>query len=243
MVADTTTVVKEIKRKPADLTEQERELQHTLEESAKGASFPGTKEELEKALAPMEPASPEADTEIVLDENRVKQAFQVSRMLAEVVVQRLDRGIHYGIIPGTQQESLLDPGSATLMNVARCRPHHKVLEVREEEDGHIVLLLEVELIYIPSGHVVATGVGAASTHETKYAYRWVEEHDVPAGLDRATLKQRVRNRETYYRVQNPDLGDLWNTLLKMAAKRAESDAAQHLPGVAEGLARIRQNGR
>jgi hypothetical protein len=245
--------------KSEEKTREEEELQHTLEETARedeerrtkeDSSFPGTREETKKYLAPLARPAPAGieDLEIVISEDRVKRSFELARVLADVVMTRMDRGIHYGIIPGTQGESLWDPGAATLMNVSRTRTRYEVLRVREEDDGHVVIFVGCDLVYWPSeaggqsGVVVASGVGAASSHETKYAYRWVQESDVPAGLDKAALKTRPRDRSVQYRIPNPDLGDLWNTLFKMAAKRADVDAAQHLPGVSEALARIRRKG-
>ena len=243
-------VVREIKKRGQDRIDEGKDerLKDELEAAAKpDVPFPGTKADVERALAPLAPPAPLAVPEdIVLDEDRVKRAFALSRMIADVVMTKMDRGIHYAIIPGTQQEALLDPGASTLMSVTRSRPRHTILDVREEEDGHIVVIMAVDLVYTPAGGpglVVATGIGATSTHETKYAYRWVPEDELPTGIDKTTLKQRTRQHDTYYRIPNPDLGDLWNTLVKMAAKRAEVDAAQHLPGVAEALARIRQRNR
>jgi hypothetical protein len=43
-------------------------------------------------------------------------------------------------------------------------------------------------------------------------------------------------RITEYRIVNPDPDDLDNTLIKVAAKRAEADAVRQLPGVLEACA-------
>jgi hypothetical protein len=234
------------------------EEQQMLEELAKAEererAFPGTKEEVAKAMEPFTPEAPGAalQYELQIDEARVKHAFALAHILTDVVVSRLERGTDYDVIPGTQQEALLDPGASTLMNVAGVRTRYGIVQVREEDDGHVVLMVGCDLISISSeAHgdptVVASGIGAVSTHETKYAYRWVEDQDVPAGADRALLRTRQRDTRrgpiTQFRVPNPDLGDLWNTLVKMGAKRADVDAATHLPGVARGMARIRKNSR
>jgi hypothetical protein len=42
-------------------------------------------------------------------------------------------------------------------------------------------------------------------------------------------------RITEYRIVNPDPDDLDNTLIKVAAKRAEADAVRQLPGVLEAV--------
>ena len=78
----------------------------------------------------------------------------------------------------------------------------------------------------PQSTIIAEGVGEASSYESKYRYRWVYESDVPKGLDKESLVNRIfKNKKTgaeyaKYRIENSDLIDQWNTILKMAKKRA-----------------------
>jgi len=67
----------------------------------------------------------------------------------------------------------------------------------------------------------------------KYAFRWVPAESVPEGTDLSTLRTKTAQGRTLYRVPNPDLGDLENTIVKMSAKRAEVDATLQLPGMSE----------
>lgn len=89
------------------------------------------------------------------------------------------------------------------------------------------------MIHRPTNEVKATGVGACTTTETKYGYRWVSDPEA-YGHDR----QGLRVRQGKFRIPNPEREELENTILKMATKRAEVDAAQSLPGVGTSLARI-----
>ena len=109
---------------------------------------------------------------------------------------------------------------------------------RDVGDEHIAVRVVADVVRWDTGEIVASGIGAASTREVKYAYRWVFEGD-PAlkGLDKDDLKTRVLNYgdnkgKTQWRAPNPDLGDLENTILKMGFKRSKVDGVQALPGVA-----------
>ena len=89
---------------------------------------------------------------------------------------------------------------------------------------------------------MATGIGAASTKEVKHRYRWVENPEAE-GIARKGLKTKLspkkgHNERILYRIPNPDTEDLLNTIAKMAAKRADVDATQSLPGVAATLRKI-----
>jgi hypothetical protein len=56
---------------------------------------------------------------------------------------------------------------------------------------------------------------------------------VPKDLEKTDLRTKEVRDGTLFRVPNEDPGDLDNTVLKMAVKRAEVDAVNHLPGVSE----------
>jgi hypothetical protein len=98
-------------------------------------------------------------------------------------------------------------------------------------------VVEVPLISFSTNRVVATGIGAASTNEVKYKYRWERDPGEWGYSDDAikTLKSRIRDGKTQYRIPNPEHGELVNTIVKMASKRAEVDAVETLPGVSSAL--------
>ena len=159
----------------------------------------------------------------------------------ETLRRKLTVGIHYGMIPGLPGEMLFEAGADTILPAYHCRatPAPGGITWRTEEDSeHLAVTVVADVIRWDTGEIVASGIGGASTRELKYAYRWVLEDD-PAlrGLDKAGLKTRTLSYgkdagKTQYRAPNPDLGDLENTIIKMAFKRAKVDAVQALPGVA-----------
>jgi hypothetical protein len=162
------------------------------------------------------------------------------RAVRDTLRHKLTAGIHYGAVPGIQGEMLFEAGADTILPAYHCRatPAPSGVAFRDVGDEHIAVTVIADVVRWDTGEIVASGIGAASTREIKYAYRWVHDGD-PAlkDLDKSALKTRVLNYgkdagKTQWRAPNPDLGDLENTVVKMAFKRAKVDAVQALPGVA-----------
>jgi len=132
----------------------------------------------------------------------------------------------YGIIPGTDKPTLLKSGAEKLCEFYGYSIH--VETEREEKDratGWYDCAVKVTLISRRTGEVIAEGVGEANTYEARYRYRWVWEEQVPPDLDKDSLPSRkTRNGRIQYRLENDDLFSLWNTVKKMAKKRALIDA-------------------
>lgn len=160
----------------------------------------------------------------------VKHNIQLCEQLVKEV---LEREIDWGTIPGVQQPFLWDSGAAKIMAAFNCYPEYKVIDATIRTP-HIRYTVTSQLINRQSHEVVATGIGAASTKEVKHRYRWVEDPELE-GISRKGLKQRQDGK---YRIPNPETEDLLNTICKMAAKRADVDAARSLPGVAATLRKL-----
>lgn len=175
----------------------------------------------------------------------VEQNKQSIALLRDMVQDLLERDVDYGRIPGTPADSLWDPGANTILSAFNCYPGQRRILKLEDTDEKIAVSVEVPLISRDSGQVVTTGLGAASTMETKHKYRWVPDPDNwgYSGEDAAKLKTRAGDRGArLFRIANPERGDLLNTILKMASKRAEVDAAESLPGVSSVLRKLFQSG-
>lgn len=143
----------------------------------------------------------------------------VRRFFADVMVEGQD----YGTVPGTDKPVLLKCGAEKLCEFYGFAP--KITELREEKDintGYYRVLVVISL-YRRNGEHVADGVGEANSYETKYRYRWVLEEDAPEDA-KAEAKVRYVKGKKYYRIQNDEMHSIWNTVLKMAKKRALVDA-------------------
>lgn len=136
-----------------------------------------------------------------------------------------------------QKPALNQDGIHNLMSLYECYADEPTVH-ETREDGYYICRATVKLISFRSGQPMGAGTGSCSTRESKYAYRWVYESDVPKGMDKATLRQKTfesRSGREYsrYRMDNEDLADVEATVLKMAVKRAKSAAVQALPLVSE----------
>jgi len=157
----------------------------------------------------------------------------VQKFFKRVMVKDTD----YGIIPGTDKPSLLKPGAEKLLALYNFSSIVKEKnEVRDLKNGYYQAQLVIQIVHRGTGIAIAEGVGEASSFESKYRYRWSFESDVPDGIDKKTLLSKTfeskRTNKEYkkYRLENPDLIDQWNTVLKMAKKRALVDATLSATG-------------
>ena len=161
-------------------------------------------------------------------------------LMQDMVRTMLTRGVDYGRVPGTPKDSLWDPGAQMIAAGFSCYFGERRILKLEDDDQRIAVVVETPVISHKTGHIVATGIGAASTLETKYKYRWVYAEEASAlGYNEESLKSLKTKKDakgqTLYRITNPEQSELLNTIVKMASKRSEVDGAQSLPGVASAL--------
>lgn len=157
------------------------------------------------------------------------------RQSERLVFSILEKDIDYGRIPGTPQDGLWDPGASKIINAFNAYPDYRVLH-HVEEDSLISYTIQSMLTSRESQMVVGSGIGAASTKETKYKYRWVPDPKNYGYSEEET--KALKFKDGKYRITNPEYGELVNTVAKMAAKRADVDAAQSLPGVGSALRKL-----
>jgi hypothetical protein len=189
-------------------------------------------------MVPKDEATTPESAELALvprfDSAAMDAAIENFRLLSDVLRRNMRRGYHFGKFPGWQKDQLLEPGASLILNGFKLYADPVRIDRKEDDDGHVRYGVVVHLRPIGRPEmVVAAGAGSSSTREVKYAYRWVRENEVPRGLDKTDLRTKEVRDGTLFRVPNEDPGDLDNTVLKMAVKRAEVDAVNHLPGVSE----------
>jgi hypothetical protein len=176
----------------------------------------------------------QAQALVKLTDEQITSIGESIKQAEKLVTTVLEPDIDFGIHPGTSSMALRDSGGSKIANAFNCFPDYTILNIREDDEV-ISYLIQVKLIHRGTGRVVATGVGACSTMESKYAYRYVED-PAELGLDKASLKFDKKKKK--WRIPNPETEDLGNTILKMAAKRGEIDASQSLPGVSSALKKL-----
>lgn len=144
----------------------------------------------------------------------LRQITDRVNIVHQVLDKVMKKGTHYGTVPGCGAKMvLLKPGADVLAMTFRLVPQFKV-EKMDMENGHREYDVTCTM-YGPDGSMLGQGVGSGSTMEKKYRYRWEGE-----GARRA-------------KIENEDIADTYNTVLKMAKKRAQIDATLTVTGAAD----------
>jgi hypothetical protein len=166
----------------------------------------------------------------------------------DVMRAAMREDIHFGVIPGTEKPTLFKAGAEKLGLTFRLRPE---FEIRRQplENGHREYEVICRLIHIPTEQLLGEGLGSCSTMESKYRYRRGQPESTGKPVPQAYWGLRKQNpakaqemlggkdfffrkiegawiifRKSAERVENPDIADCYNTVLKIAKKRAHVDA-------------------
>lgn len=130
---------------------------------------------------------------------------QVNQIQA-LMKNALQDGTHYGTVPGCgKKPTLLLPGAEKIALMFGWS-YDTEMQERELDNGHREYTVKVSLTDRNTGQLVGTGIGLCSTMESKYRYR--------------------KDKRTGKRFENTDIADVYNTVLKMAKKRALVDAVK-----------------
>jgi len=193
-----------------------------------------------------------SDTAIAVVEKQ--QEFSVVEVKAQVhKIQTLMRdlmqdGTHYGeSFPGDTKKNLLKPGADKLCFMFRLRPDF-TQEIKERPNAHMEVLTRCQIFHIESGNKVAEGVGIASTMEAKHRWRNAGRKCPKCGKEtiiagkkeygggficfakkggcgaKFTDDDPTINGQAVGKVENTDIADCYNTVLKISKKRAYVDA-------------------
>lgn len=123
----------------------------------------------------------------------------------------LVEGVDYGVVPGSDKNVLLKPGTEKLCTLFGLSPTFELIEHIEDWTGKDH---NGELFFYyfykcrlwrqmpqPDGTMrdvmIAEGDGSCNSMESKYRYRWVPKHQIPAGLDPTKLKTRGGKRSEF----------------------------------------------
>jgi len=152
----------------------------------------------------------------------------------------------YDTIPGTQKPTLLLPGAEKIRMMFGFADKYEI-QYNHMNDGHREVIVTCSL-YNHDGVYLGGGIGSCSTMESKYRYRKAsssyEVQDSPVPADYWDNKSKYKGygskkidgvwKWVKYgdaeRIENPDIADVYNTVLKMAKKRALVDAVKTVTG-------------
>jgi hypothetical protein len=188
---------------------------------------------------------------------QVEAAELVKRLAVIEQAQRdaMKEGVDYGIVPGTQKPSLFKPGAEKL-NVLFQLDIQLVNEKLWDGD-HLTVMSHATVYHAPTGARLGYGEGLCTTKEKKYATRkeqrvcpecgepavikgkaqygggwlcWRKRDGCGTTWDDDTDQAKAFESAEVGEIPNPDLPDTWNTIVKMAEKRARVDAVLAVTG-------------
>ena len=174
-----------------------------------------------------------------------ERLMQFQQFVKEYLVENED----FGIIPGTPKPTLLKPGADKLCELYGLADDYEVTQRTEDfEKGLFDYEVKCVLMSKAGGFLVSTGLGSCNSYEKKYRWRDAQRQCPNCGKE-TIIKGKEEygggwlcyakkggcgakfadndpqiTSQTVGKVQNEDVADLKNTILKMAKKRAKIDA-------------------
>lgn len=182
----------------------------------------------------------------------LQEEAEQRKLLMEYVRNQMVEGTDFGVIPGSekrQQKTLLKPGAEKLTDLFQCTPEFELTRAVEDWDKPLIhYVFRCRIVTRQSGQIVAEGFGSCNSRESKYRYRNGERLCPACGKATiikgkaeygggwicftkksgcgAKFEERCSDiiNQQVGRVENMDVADVANTILKMAKKRAQVDA-------------------
>ena len=164
------------------------------------------------------------------------------QLIQHTMKRVMQDGVHYGVIPGTDKPTLYKPGAEKLCLLFRLDPQYTIYD--HYDDVHYTVRATCTLYHSPTGNRMGSGEGLCSTKEKKYGIRaaqrvcpicgasaiikgkkeygggwlcWKKKDGCGATFSDDDLLITAQVTDD---VVNPDIADTYNTVLKMACKRA-----------------------
>jgi hypothetical protein len=195
-------------------------------------------------VAPMLAVTPQVQASELVDRLAV---------IREAMHDAMERDVDYGVIPGTDKPTLYKPGAEKLGVLFQLD-----IQITNEKTwgpgDHLTVEAKATVYHAPTGARLGYGEGVCTTRERKYAYR-LAQRKCPTCQQPAVIKGKAEygggwvcfkkkggcgakfkdgdgaiERQQVGEIDNPDLPDLWNTVVKMAEKRARVDAVLAVTG-------------
>lgn len=171
-----------------------------------------------------------------------------ARLIQDVMEKIMKKDEHFGTIPGTKKPSLYKPGAEKLSVTFRLVPKYEIRQT-DLPNAHREYQVVCTLIHAPTGQFFGQGVGSCTTMEGKYRFRKADQKCPECGKDSTIIKGKKEygggwicfqkkggcgakfkdgdpaiENQNMGRVEHDNPADYYNTVLKMAKKRAHVDA-------------------
>jgi hypothetical protein len=122
-------------------------------------------------------------------------AKQRRDLMATIQHELLVKDVDFGQIPGTNKPTLLKPGAEKLCSLFGLSPSFELEQVIEDWTGE--KFSGVPFFYYrykcrltKNGVLIGEGIGSCNSWESKYRWRWVDEAQIPANMDKASLGRK-----------------------------------------------------
>lgn len=159
---------------------------------------------------------------------------------------------HFGKIPGTKKDTLFKAGAEKLNLLFKLVPKIDKEEKTDMGEGHREIEMTIGLYHKETGALWGQGTGSCSTMESKYRYRSGDNFEITEeAIPKDAKEKKAEYRKQGYgmkkidgmwawvkylsddKVENPDIADVYNTVRKMAYKRALVSATITATGVSD----------
>lgn len=152
------------------------------------------------------------------------------QQMQNVVKKTLKKGHDFGEVPGTSKPTLLKPGGEKICMLFGLNPEYEFLQTTEDYDKEF-FSYNIRCTLFRNRQPVAQGVGSCNSKEKKY--RFVNVDTIPETYIGQSEEYTDKYGRVRYRINNPDICSLVNTILKMAKKRAFIDAVLQVASLSE----------
>lgn len=152
------------------------------------------------------------------------------QQMQNVVQKTLKKGHDFGEVPGTTKPTLLKPGGEKICMLFGLNPEYEFLQTTEDYDKEF-FSYNIRCTLFKNGQPVAQGVGSCNSKEKKY--RFINVDNIPENYIGQSEEYTDKYGRVKYKINNPDICSLVNTILKMAKKRAFIDAVLQVASLSE----------
>ena len=178
-----------------------------------------------------------------VESGAIEDLKQQVGMIQALQREILKPDIHYGKVPGTKKDTLFKAGAEKIVTIFRLAPEFET-DVIMMEGVHREYRSKCTLVHIPTGKIWGSANGSCNTMESKYRYRF-QKNTCPMCNQETIIKGREEygggwlcfaknggcgakfpdgdksiEGQALGKIENQDIADCFNTVLKMAEKRA-----------------------
>lgn len=158
--------------------------------------------------------------------NTMNKIAQMQAVVQKTLKEKQD----YGIVPGTNKPTLLKPGGEKICMLFGLNPEYEFLQTTEDYDKEF-FSYNIRCTLFRNKQPVAQGVGSCNSKEKKY--RFINVDEIPENYVGYSEQITDKYGRVKYKINNPDICSLVNTVLKMAKKRAFIDAVLQVASLSE----------